>query len=74
MSEAGNGKGGETQPLFRAEAVRHNTPGLFGEVVMAAPPATWVLTALVVAVLGLIGAGLAGLEVEGEPLWRWLMR
>ena len=62
----------EAQPLFRREAVRHNTPGLFGEVILAAPPATWVLTGLAVVTVGIVGALLLGLEVDGIPLWRWL--
>lgn len=62
----------DAQSLFRREAVRHNTPGLFGEVVLAAPPATWALSLLALAAAGLAGGLLLSLEVEGEPLWRWL--
>ena len=62
----------QARPLFRPEAVRHNTPGLFGEVVLAAPLATWLMTAIAIAGGALIATLLLGLEVEGLPLWRWL--
>ena len=66
------GKDDNTQPLLRREAVRHNTPGLFGEVILAAPPATWMLTGLAVLTVGIVGALLLDLDVDGLPLWRWL--
>ena len=66
------GKDENAQPLLRREAVRHNTPGLFGEVILAAPPATWVLTGSAVLTVGIVGALLLGLDVDGLPLWRWL--
>lgn len=58
--------------LFRREAVRHNTPGLFGEVRLAAPPATWVVGAIAVLALALIVALLLGLEVDGRSLLSWI--
>ena len=35
-----------TDDLFRKEAVRHRTRALYGDVVLAAPLSTWVITAL----------------------------
>ena len=59
--------------LFRREAVRHNTPGLFGEVRLSAPPGSWGLTILslcAVSILLLLGLGL---EIEGQSLLAWVM-
>jgi len=53
--------------------VRHNTPGLFGEVRLAAPPASWVVTLVCLAGLGLFGAIVFGLDVDGQTLRSWLL-
>ena len=60
------------EPLFRKEAVRHNTPGLFGEVRLHAPPASWILTGIALTGLGIAAALLFGLEVEGQRLIDWI--
>ena len=62
-----------TEELFRREAVRHNTPGLFGEVRLSAPPASWVVTAISVAALALIAALLFGLDVGEQSLLAWIL-
>jgi len=49
---------GEKTPLFREEAIRHRTRALFGDVVLAAPLSTWLITGLLVVIL----AGLLRLE------------
>ncbi len=63
-------------PLFREEAVRHRTRALFGDVVLAAPLSTWLITGLLVVMLvGLIAFGLlASVQVDGDnvPIWRWV--
>ena len=62
-----------TDELFRREAVRHNTPGLFGEVRLSAPPASWVVTAISVAALALIATLLFGLDVGEQSLLAWIL-
>jgi len=62
------------QPLFRREAVRHNTPGLFGEVRLSAPPGSWLLTLLCLTTLVLLAVLAFGLEIDGQRLFDWLFR
>ncbi len=63
-------------PLFREEAIRHRTRALFGDVVLAAPLSTWLITGVLLAmVLGLTAFGVfASVQVGGEsiPVWRWI--
>ncbi len=63
-------------PLFRAEAIRHRTRALYGDVVLAAPLSTWLITGLLVMiVLGVVAFGVLGLvQIDGEniPVWRWI--
>lgn len=64
-----------TDDLFRKEAIRHRTRALYGDVVLAAPLSTWVITGLLIFItLGLIGFGVFGsIEMDGVsvPLWQW---
>ena len=64
-------------PLFRKEAIRHRTRALFGDVVLAAPLSTWLITGLLVVILvGLTLFGVLGsVQIDGEniPLWRWIL-
>jgi len=64
-------------PLFRAEAIRHRTRALFGDVVLAAPLNTWLITGLLVVILaGLAAFGVFGdILIDGEsiPIWRWVL-
>ncbi len=50
--------------LFRKEALEHRSRALFGEVVLRGTIGSWVITALVVAVMALMIFGLFFLEVE----------
>jgi len=63
-------------PLFREEAIRHRTRALFGDVVLATPPATWLITGLLmVIIVGVIAFGVLGsVQIDGEnmPVWRWI--
>jgi len=63
-------------PLFREEAIRHRTRALFGDVVLASPLSTWIITGLLFAIaVGVIAFGLFGnVQVDGEtiPVWRWI--
>jgi hypothetical protein len=61
------------QPLFRREAVRHNTPGLFGEVRLSAPPGSWILTLVALIAVGLLAAMAFGLKIEGQALLDWML-
>lgn len=66
-----------TDDLFRKEAIRHRTRALYGDVVLAAPLSTWVITGLLIFItLGLIGFGVFGsVEIDGVsvPLWQWAL-
>jgi len=67
----------EKTPLFREEAIRHRTRALFGDVVLAAPLSTWIITGLLAVILvGIIAFGVFGsVQVEDEnlPIWRWIL-
>ncbi len=64
-------------PLFREEAIRHRTRALFGDVVLAAPLSTWLITGLLlVVIVGVLAFGvLAKVQIDGEyiPVWRWII-
>ncbi len=63
-------------PLFREAAIRHRTRALFGDVVLAAPLASWLLTVFLVSIVGAALAVLFLVKIDmGEttvPLWRWV--
>jgi hypothetical protein len=56
--------------LFRKEALEHRSRALFGEVVLRGSVSSWLLTGLLLAVMGLLIGGLFFLKVEtsGGPL------
>jgi hypothetical protein len=62
--------------LYRKEALAHRSRALFGEVRLQAPPATWMITALLVALVAIILAALFGFQVETDDgavrLIEWL--
>jgi len=64
-------------PLFREEAIRHRTRALFGDVVLAAPLSTWLITGLLVVVLaGVVAFGILGsvqIDDESVSIWRWIL-
>lgn len=64
-------------PLFREQAIRHRTRALFGDVVLAAPLSTWLITGLLVLILvGVAAFGVFGaVLIDGEsiPIWRWIL-
>ncbi len=64
-------------PLFREEAIRHRTRALFGDVVLAAPLSTWLITGLLMMIiLGVVTFGTLGtVQIEGEntAIWRWIL-
>lgn len=66
-----------TDNLFREEAVRHRTRALFGEVILATPLSTWLITGLLALIfIGLICFGLFGtiqLESGSTPIWQWAL-
>ena len=66
-----------TKKLFRKEAIRHRTRALFGDVILAAPLSTWIITGLLIVIMSaVIGfAALATIDVDGIPisLWRWAL-
>jgi len=67
----------EKTPLFREEAIRHRTRALFGDVVLAAPLSTWLITGLLTSILtGLVAFGVFGtvqIDNESLPIWRWVL-
>ncbi|PHR91788.1 MAG: hypothetical protein COA69_11460 [Robiginitomaculum sp.] len=66
-----------TKELFRKEAIRHRTRALFGDVVLAAPLSTWIITGLLLVIaVGLVAFGvLATIEIDGVriPFWQWAL-
>ena len=64
-----------TKELFRKEAVMHRSRALFGDVILRGPLASWIITALLVAIIAVIAAmavfGNAELSGESVPLWKW---
>jgi len=67
----------EKTPLFREEAIRHRTRALFGDVVLAAPLSTWLITGLLALLIaGLVAFGICGhVQIDGDslPIWRWIL-
>ena len=65
-----------TKDLFRKEAIRHRTRALFGDVILAAPLSTWVVTGVLFSIcIGLAVFGVLGsIEVDGArlSLWKWV--
>ncbi len=62
-----------TKDLFRKEAIRHRTRALFGDVILAAPLSTWLITGLLMVIMGgVIAFGLLG-TIDGVPIWRWAL-
>jgi len=70
-------KAPEKTPLFREEAIRHRTRALFGDVVLAAPLSTWLITGLLVVIIaGLVAFGIFGrVQIDNDSLsiWRWIL-
>lgn len=63
--------------LFRKEALEHRSRALFGEVVLRGSVASWIVTALLIAVMALLIGGLFFLQIETESgpvrLLDWLL-
>ena len=63
--------------LFRKEALEHRSRALFGEVVLRGSIASWVVTALLIAVIALLIGGLFFIYVETDTgpvrLIDWLL-
>lgn len=63
--------------LYRKEALEHRTRSLFGEVRLQAPPATWLITLLLVLLVGILLAALFLFEVQTDDgavrLVDWLL-
>lgn len=52
--------------LYRKEALAHRSRALFGEVRLQAPPATWIITSLLVTLVAISLAGLFLFQVETD--------
>ena len=52
--------------LYRKEALAHRSRALFGEVRLQAPPATWIITGLLVLLVAICLAGLFFFQVETD--------
>lgn len=50
--------------LFRKEALEHRSRALFGEVVLRGTIGSWLITAMLIAVMGLLIGGLFFLTVD----------
>lgn len=62
-----------TDDLYRKEALEHRTRSLYGDVILTAPPTTWIVTFILVIVMALIVALLVIAQIDGAPLWKWLL-
>lgn len=62
--------------LYRKEALAHRSRALFGEVRLQAPPATWMITALLIGLIAICLAGLFLFQVQTDEgplrLFDWL--
>lgn len=52
--------------LYRKEALAHRSRALFGEVRLQAPPATWMITALLIVLIAICLAGLFFMQVQTD--------
>lgn len=52
--------------LYRKEALAHRSRALFGEVRLQAPPATWIITALLILLVAICLGGLFLFQVETD--------
>ena len=52
--------------LYRKEAIAHRSRALFGEVRLQAPPATWIITVLLMLLVGFCLAGLFFFQVQTD--------
>lgn len=52
--------------LYRKEALAHRSRALFGEVRLQAPPATWLITALLLFLVATVLAGAFLLQVQTD--------
>ena len=52
--------------LYRKEALAHRSRALFGDVRLQAPPATWIITALLVILVAICLAGLFLFQVQTD--------
>jgi len=63
--------------LYRKEAIEHQQRRLYGDVILKAPPTTWLLTFILIAVAALIFAMLFLGRIEtptgSKTLFAWLI-
>jgi uncharacterized membrane protein SirB2 len=52
--------------LYRKEALAHRSRALFGEVRLQTPPATWMITALLLVLIAICLAGLFLFQVQTD--------
>lgn len=66
-----------TENLYRQEALDNRNKSLYGEVVLTPPPKTWLITLMLVLVIGLISGllFLGDIQTENGPIsiFRWLL-
>lgn len=66
-----------TEDLYRKEALEHRDKSLYGEVILTSPPNTWLITFILIAVVGLIGLvlffGRIGQETGSISILEWLL-
>lgn len=64
-----------TDDLFRAEAVRHRTRALYGEVILTGPVNLWLITGLLtlvsIALICFVLFGTIELENGSVSIWKW---
>ena len=66
-----------TEKLYRDEALEHQYRGLYGEVLLSAPPASWVITLILISMFVLLGAIMFFGQVETDDgsvsILKWLL-
>jgi len=66
-----------TKELYRREALDHKHKGLYGEVILSAPPASWIITLIILLVSAILVAILFFGQVETQSgtisVFDWLL-
>jgi len=66
-----------TEKLYRDEALKHQYRGLFGEVILSAPPASWVITVILIILFIVLGCIMMFGQVETDAgtvsILQWLL-
>ena len=66
-----------TEKLYRDEALEHQYRGLYGEVILSAPPASWIITLILIGLFVALAAVMFLGQVETKSgamsIFKWLL-